>query len=119
MRQPGFFDIDERYAALQQHAVGELRRICSKVHHKELKSPAGRKPLDPVIMFKALVLQSLYNISDQQMEYQIKDRMSFMFGFWGLIWKTRCWIRPRCGHIGRRLPTRGCLRLCLSASIPI
>ncbi|MGH6636588.1 MAG: transposase [Gammaproteobacteria bacterium] len=55
-----------------------FRRICSKVHDKERKSPAGRKPLDPVMMFKVLVLQSLYNISDQQMEYQIKDRMSCM-----------------------------------------
>ncbi|MGH9961307.1 MAG: transposase [Pyrinomonadaceae bacterium] len=43
--------------------------MCSKVHDKERKSPAGRKPLDPVTMFKVLVLQSLYNISDQQMEY--------------------------------------------------
>lgn len=89
MRQPGLFDIDERYAALD--AMGdplvvlnssvpweEFRSICAKVHEKARKSPAGRKPLDPVMMFKVLVLQSLYNISDQQMEYQVKDRMSFM-----------------------------------------
>ena len=29
-------------------------------------------------MFKVLVLQSLYNLSDDQTEYQIRDRISFM-----------------------------------------
>ena len=29
-------------------------------------------------MFKILVLQSLYNLSDDQTEFQIKDRLSFM-----------------------------------------
>ena len=28
------------------------------------KSPAGRKPWDEVVIFKALVLQALYNLSD-------------------------------------------------------
>jgi hypothetical protein len=40
------------------------------------KSKAGRKPIDPVFMLKVLFLQRLYNISDNQVEYQIKDRMS-------------------------------------------
>jgi len=29
-------------------------------------------------MFKIMVLQSLYNLSDEQAEFQIKGRMSFM-----------------------------------------
>src|SRR5262249_16131738 len=29
-------------------------------------------------MFKVLVLQTLYNLSDEQVEYQIRDRFSFM-----------------------------------------
>ena len=29
-------------------------------------------------MFKVLVLQTLYNRLDEQMEYQIRDRLSFM-----------------------------------------
>ena len=29
-------------------------------------------------MFKILILQRLYNLSDEQTEYQISDRMSFM-----------------------------------------
>ena len=35
------------------------------------------KPIDPVFILKVLFLQRLYNISDNQVEYQIKDRMSF------------------------------------------
>jgi IS5 family transposase len=29
-------------------------------------------------MFKLLVLQQLYNISDEELEYQVSDRLSFM-----------------------------------------
>src|SRR6202051_752288 len=42
------------------------------------KSPAGRKPWDEVVIFKALVLQALYNLSDDQAEYQLRDRLSLM-----------------------------------------
>ena len=41
------------------------------------KSNAGRKPIDPVFMFKVLFLQRLYGMSDAQIEYHIKDRTSF------------------------------------------
>ena len=41
------------------------------------KSNAGRKPIDVIVMFRMLVLQSLYNLSDEQVEYQVSDRMSF------------------------------------------
>src|SRR2546423_6166616 len=30
------------------------------------------------MIFKALVLQALYNLSDDQVEYQLRDRLSFM-----------------------------------------
>lgn len=40
-------------------------------------SKGGRPPFDSVMMFKILVLQRLYNLSDDQMEYQLNDRMSF------------------------------------------
>ena len=45
---------------------------------EERKSKAGRKPFDAVMMFKVLVLQTLYNLADEQVEYQIRDRLSFM-----------------------------------------
>lgn len=37
----------------------------------------GRPRMDPVMMLKVLFLQKLYDLSDQGMEYQIVDRMSF------------------------------------------
>ena len=43
----------------------------------ERKNNAGRKPIDPVFMFKVLFLQRLYGMSDAQIEYHIKDRTSF------------------------------------------
>jgi len=38
----------------------------------------GRKGFDVVMMFKILILQALYNLSDDMMEYMIRDRLSFM-----------------------------------------
>jgi len=48
------------------------------VHEKVRKSNAGAKPIDVVLMFKVLVLQQLHNLSDDRIEYQIRDRFSFM-----------------------------------------
>ena len=48
------------------------------VFNKPQKSGhAGRPPFDRILMFKLLILQSLYNLSDDQMEYQITDRLTF------------------------------------------
>jgi len=41
------------------------------------RSNAGRPPFDRIMMFKILILQSLYNVSDDQMEFQIMDRLTF------------------------------------------
>ena len=43
----------------------------------EPKAPGGRPPFDRLMMFKILILQRYYNLSDEQTEFQIKDRMSF------------------------------------------
>lgn len=45
---------------------------------KLAKGPGGRRPYDYVLMFKILILQRFYNLSDDQVEYQINDRLSFM-----------------------------------------
>lgn len=55
-----------------------FRSVLEPVREKERKSSAGRKPFDVVLMFKVLILQSLYNLSDEQTEFQIRDRLSFM-----------------------------------------
>jgi IS5 family transposase len=54
-----------------------FRSELDRIYEKERKSAAGRKPLDVVLMFKIMILQRLYNMSDDQAEYQIRDRASF------------------------------------------
>jgi transposase len=44
---------------------------------QEGKSKAGRKPIAPLILFKLLIVQQLYNLSDEDLEYQTYDRASF------------------------------------------
>ncbi len=44
----------------------------------EAKGAGGRPAYDRILLFKILVLQRVYNLSDDQTEYQINDRMSFM-----------------------------------------
>ena len=87
--QPGFFDLDERYAALS--AAGDpLERLSDAVDfelfrpvlkaalRRSDRSKGGRPPYDPVLMFKILVLQALYSLSDDAAEFLIRDRLSFM-----------------------------------------
>jgi IS5 family transposase len=87
--QPGFFDQHERQQALSE--VGDrLERLAAVVDFavfrgdleqalsRSDRSKGGRPPYDPVLMFKVLVLQTLYTLSDDQSEYQLKDRLSFM-----------------------------------------
>jgi len=40
-------------------------------------SKGGRPSFNRLVLFKALIIQSLYNLSDDQLEYQIVDRASF------------------------------------------
>ena len=85
----GLFDIDNRLDYLTEngdmlpHLKGlvpweKFRRDLEVIYDHDRKSNAGRRPFDVVMMFKILILQSLYNLSDDEMEYQIMDRLSFM-----------------------------------------
>ncbi len=89
MMQTGLFDWQTRFDQLNDGGDPlvklnkminwkTFRKPLEKVRDKERKSAAGRKPFDVVMMFKILILQSLYNLSDDQTEYQIRDRLSFM-----------------------------------------
>ncbi|MCA9452429.1 MAG: transposase [Nitrospiraceae bacterium] len=49
-----------------------------KVSRRSKRQQGGRAPFDAVLIFKILVLQTLYNLSDDQTKYQIRDRLSFM-----------------------------------------
>ena len=91
MGQFGFFDADRRLAAIS--AKGDPLEMIARVVPfdsfraeieaavltpvAEKKSNAGRKPIDVLVMFRMLMLQSLYNLSDEQVEYQVRDRLSF------------------------------------------
>jgi len=89
MGQQGFWDVQSRQQKLeskkdllnrlnQMVPWESLRPTLKKIREKPRKSKAGRKPLDEVLLFKMLVLQKLYNISDEDLEYQVNDRISFM-----------------------------------------
>lgn len=47
-------------------------------YNKRDRRKGGRPPFDPVFMLKVLVLQKYYGLSDDQTEFQVKDRFSFM-----------------------------------------
>jgi transposase, IS5 family len=54
------------------------RRICKEEGFVKVnKGLGGRPSYDRLLMFKILVLQTYYNLSDDQTEYQIHDRSSF------------------------------------------
>ena len=97
MGQMGFFDLSQRYEGLDRkndplatlsvlvpwetfrpllHAALSAHGLRTPAAQR--KSAAGRKPWDKVVIFKALVVQALYDLSDEQMEFQLRDRLSFM-----------------------------------------
>lgn len=87
--QPSFFDDSERLTALRR--LGDPLMELSKyidfeifrpkleeaLRKEDRKCQAGRKSLDVIFIFKAIFLKKFYNISDEQLEFQITDRCSF------------------------------------------
>ena len=96
MKQLGLFEEEIAYDRLDKCA-DPLTRL-NKAIDWDLFRPSlqsirkhpgvGRKPFDEILMFKILVLQSLYNIADDATEYLIRDRLSFM-RFLGLSLRAR------------------------------
>mgnify|MGYP000243372453 CR=1 FL=1 len=92
---PSYFEVakaipmdraEERLAMLRKGGIKELYVLCdTRVPRateflKALKFEPMKvydKPIDVMVMFRMLVLQSLYNLSDEQVEYQVRDRLSF------------------------------------------
>lgn len=87
--QAGFWDIDERYARLSE-AGDPLEKLNALLPWEGFRKPlakalkrsdgakGGRPPYDSVVMCKIMVLQALYGLSDDQAEFQMQDRLSFM-----------------------------------------
>ena len=87
--QTSLFDLENRYASLSEagdplerlNAVIDweiFRPILARIDAKERKTAAGRRPTCRVLMFKLLILQRLHNLSDERLQYQVSDRLSFM-----------------------------------------
>lgn len=86
--QFGFFDHQERLNLLErlgdplpklQRSVDweAFRSELEKVYKQGNPRKRCRPPFDAVLMFKVLVFQYLYRFSDDQTEFQIRDRYSF------------------------------------------
>jgi IS5 family transposase len=88
MKQIGFFDENNCLRKLSKlgDQLEKLSRviewrifesILNRVFAKEHKGTGGRPPYSYMLLFKILILQRLFNISDDQAEFQINDRMTF------------------------------------------
>jgi len=86
---PGLFDYENQLEKINAHQppLNKLdktidwemfRKPIEDALYVEAKAPGGRPPFDRLMMFKILILQKYYNLSDEQTEFQIKDRLSFM-----------------------------------------
>lgn len=86
----GLFDEQMRLEKLSKKQ-DPLERLSSHIDFEFFRSPlkkffdkdadtskGGRPAYDYVLMFKILILQRYYNVSDDAVEYAILDRLSFM-----------------------------------------
>jgi IS5 family transposase len=92
MGQMGLYDLDKRLDVISgkgdplelikatvpwESFRAEIEAV-TRAKPQERKSAAGRKAYDAILMFRILVLQTLHNLADEQLEYLIRDRLSFM-----------------------------------------
>lgn len=55
-----------------------FRKALAKSLKRSNRAKDGRPPFDSVMTFKVLVLQALYELSDDEAEFAVNDRPSFM-----------------------------------------
>jgi len=89
MRQAGLFGLSEHLERLSKDG-DPLEVLEATVGFEHVRpwlveglgysdgSKGGRPPFDPVSMFKSLVLLAQHNLSDDRMEFMIRDRLSWM-----------------------------------------
>jgi len=90
MPQISFFDGSKRLERLTQlgDSLEQLNTIVDwniftptldkAINRQYDKNKGGRPPFDNLLMFKILIIKRLFNLSLDQTEYQISDRISFM-----------------------------------------
>ena len=83
----GFFDEEFRHEKIA--TKDPLTILTTKVNWEQFRptlekafegidySQGGRPPFDRLMMFKILILQEYYGLSDDQIEFQLLDRLSF------------------------------------------
>ena len=80
----GFFDFEFKMDDIKKHQppLQKLNKVIDweifrPILESELlnksKVKGGRPPFDKLLMFKIIILQRYFNISDDQTEFQIKD----------------------------------------------
>ncbi len=85
---PGFFDVDLRIQWLEEKGdpLNRLNEVIAweifdpileSALGAETKGPGGRPPFEWQMMFKILVVQRYWGLSDEQTEFWINDRLSF------------------------------------------
>jgi len=88
-KSPGFFDEQDKLDRISK--LGDplerldkaidwsmFRYTLNKHLRRESLGPGGRPAYDYVMMFKVLILQEYFGLSDERVEFQITDRFSFM-----------------------------------------
>ena len=80
-RQKSFYDAVYEANIPDNHILKHLEKVIKwsrfKQYLKKHYHDRGRDAYNPLMMFKLLVLQFLFNLSDRQLEEQVRDRISF------------------------------------------
>jgi Transposase domain (DUF772). len=111
MIQPGFFDLQDRLHKIDKNGdpltrINEIvnwemfRPALEKARDKGPKSNVGAKGYDVILLFKILILQSLYNMSDNATEFRYST-VTPLAVFSVCTSVRRCLMRPRSGFFGK------------------
>lgn len=122
--QPTLFDYQDRLTHLQERPRGldvlrELvdfevfRPALEEATAVQAAGPGGRPRFDPVFMFKILILQQIYDLSDAEAEYQILDRFSFQ-RFLGITVSDRVPDQSTIWLFREQLRQSGALEICFA-----
>ena len=88
MMKPNLLAVQEREAKLSKHGdalevmqrhvdFGALAAAVDEAAPRPGRERGSRPPFPTEVMVRILLIQHLFNLSDEQMEYQLLDRLSF------------------------------------------